>query len=114
MQLAHWVAIATLAALPLAATAQEKSKNPDPADPAAAVRSVPYESAFTGYQAVSEANESPEKLWRTVNDEMGRLGGHVGHTRQTPTAPDSMSKDMPKSEPMPAGHGMHQKKKEGQ
>lgn len=105
MQLAHWVAIATLAALPFAATAQEKSKTPDPADPAAAVHGVSYESAFHGYQASSEANASPEKFWRAVNDEMGRLGGHAGHTRQASAAHDAMSKGMPK--PAPAGHGTH-------
>lgn len=103
MQLAHWVAIATLAALPFAAAhAQERAKTPDPTDPGAAVRSAAYESAFNGYQAANETSEPPEKLWRTVNDEMGRLGGHVGHTK-APAAHESM----------PAGHGMHQKK-EGQ
>lgn len=48
----------------------------DPADPKAAVPSVPYRSAFEAYAAQREAELAD---WRAVNAEMERLGGHRGH-----------------------------------
>src|SRR5687768_280130 len=57
------------------ATAQTAAR-PDPADPKAPAPSVVYESAFKSYRPYVD----PEiARWRQVNDEVGRLKGHVGH-----------------------------------
>ena len=60
---------------PVVIAAQTPASAPDPADPAAAVPGIQYESAFAGYQPFRE-----EKLqdWRALNDEVGRAGGHIG------------------------------------
>lgn len=125
MSIPPWMAIVALTILPLAATAQDKPKPADPANPAEAVAPLLYESAFAGYQALSQPEQSPDKNWRAINDEMGRLGGHVGHTKEAAAArgklfspkattpPKTSSDDMPKSEPMPPGHSMKHKS-EGQ
>lgn len=104
----------TMTILPSVVVAQEKSKQADPANPAEAVLTPAYESAFSGYQASRDAKESPTKVWRAINDEMGRVGGHTGQIKEASTtaAPASqkpMTQEMPQSEPMPAGHGMQHK-----
>lgn len=58
-----------------AASAQDM-RRADPADAGAAVPAFLYESAFAGYRAAVEGRAIP---WREANDEVGRLGGHVGH-----------------------------------
>lgn len=60
---------------PSVIAAQTPAAAPDPANPAAAVPGIQYESAFAGYQPFRE-----EKLqdWRALNDEVGRAGGHIG------------------------------------
>ncbi len=125
MSIAPWMAIAALAILPLAVSAQDKPKPADPTNPAAAVAPLLYESAFAGYQTSSEPEQSPDKNWRAINDEMSRLGGHAGHTKEAaaargklfspnaPTPPKAPGDEMPKSEPMPPGHSMKHKS-EGQ
>lgn len=60
---------------PLPALAQTAAGVPEPTDPAAVVPPVKYESAFTGYRPFREKKLAP---WRDVNDEVGRVGGHVG------------------------------------
>lgn len=80
MPLAHRITLALLAALPMAAVAEDDIRPPHPADPAAHAPAPVYRSAFNGYRRLSEFQESPDKIWRTVNDEVGRLGGHAGHT----------------------------------
>jgi len=37
--------------------------------------SVKYESVFTGYRPFIDEKLAP---WRDVNDEVGRVGGHIG------------------------------------
>ena len=59
-----YIAFAVLAALA-----------PHPADPAAPVPAMRYESAFSGY---SSFREEPLAPWRNVNDEVARVGGHIG------------------------------------
>jgi len=56
------------------AAAQQPSRA-HPADPRAVAPSPEYASAFDGYQPFRD-----EKLasWREVNDEAGRVGGHLG------------------------------------
>ena len=56
--------------------AAQGTARPDPADPKAAVPARPYEPAFKDYRPYVD----PEVTrWRQSNEEVGRLGGHVGH-----------------------------------
>ena len=48
---------------------------PAPADPAAAVPAIRYESAFEGYRPY---REQPLADWRGVNEEVAGAGGHIG------------------------------------
>jgi hypothetical protein len=72
------IALALAATVAGAAAAQSAAK-PDPADPKARVPSLEYRSAFTGYRSYAEPELAP---WRAANDEVGRVGGHVGMHRQ--------------------------------
>lgn len=80
------------------ATAQTATR-PDPADPKAAVPARAYESTFKDYRPYAD----PDLVrWRQANDDMGRLGGHVGHVPREggPARPGAKP-------PAPAGHGGH-------
>jgi len=60
---------------PLAAFAQTAAR-PDPADPRLRTPPPPAaDSAFAGYRSYRDEPMAP---WREVNDEVGRVGGHVG------------------------------------
>jgi len=60
---------------PFAATAQQRTTGLSPTDSGTAVPAVKYESAFTSYLPFREEKLAP---WREVNDEVGRVGGHLG------------------------------------
>ena len=86
-----------LACAPLIALAQAARA---PVDPKAPAPAVVYESAFKDYRPYVD----PEiARWREVNDEVGRLKGHVGHVPQQPASP---VKPAAKSA-APSGHGAH-------
>lgn len=87
MSRSHWM-IASLAASSMLAAAQDKPR--DPANPAEVVSAPIYQSAFSGYQAATDNKKSPVELWRAVNDEMARLGGHMGQLKASPDARESM------------------------
>ena len=70
-----FIAFAVLAALAPHAAAQQPAARPHPADPAAPVPTVKYDSAFSGYRGFREEPLAP---WRAVNDEVARVGGHIG------------------------------------
>jgi hypothetical protein len=70
-----YIALAALVALAPQALAQQRSIPPNPADPAAKVPPVNYESAFAGYSPFREEKLAP---WREVNDEVGKARGHAG------------------------------------
>jgi len=72
------VAVIALAAHGPLAAAQPSASHTNPADPAAPVPSLHYESAFKGYRA---SRETPLAPWRDVNDEVARVGGHLGIVR---------------------------------
>jgi len=78
--------------------AAQSAAPPDPADPKASVRERAYESAFKAYRPYTE----PEVArWRQSNEEMGRLGGHMGHLRR-----ETGVADRPAAKPTsPATHG---------
>ncbi len=108
---AQWAALAVVAMMPLLAAAQPPRS--DPANPGEIVAAPRYESAFKDYQPLAEANESPDQLWQSMNQEMARLGGHVGQIRETGAndtgAPTTSSSPKSNSQPaaQPSGHGMH-------
>jgi hypothetical protein len=65
-----------LAALFAGALAAQQPARPDPADPKAAVPAQRYESVFKTYRPYID----PELArWREANEEVRRVGGHVGH-----------------------------------
>lgn len=89
MSTKQWLAVLAWAFVPFAATAQEKQTQYNPADATAPVSAAAYESAFKDYRAPNNEGETPDKVWRSANDEVGRLGGHVGHVKDGADAPDA-------------------------
>ena len=63
-----------LALAPLSSFGQT-STVADPADASARSSAVKYESAFAEYRSYKEQELAP---WRDINDEVARIGGHVG------------------------------------
>lgn len=78
----YFAALAIAACAPLAA-AQQPASPSGPADPAAPAPAFQYESAFSGYRGFREEPLAP---WRDANDEVSRVGGHIGIMRGTPGA----------------------------
>lgn len=80
---------------------------PDPVQSGARVPEIKHESAFEKY---APYREQPLAAWREVNDEVARVGGHIGmfggaghadHGQPGP-APASASKEAPGQSPAPA------------
>ena len=71
-------AVMALAAHGPLAAAQPAASNTNPADPAVPVPALQYESAFTDYRG---GRETPLAPWRDVNEEVARVGGHLGILR---------------------------------
>lgn len=94
------IAIFALAALVAGSAAAQTLARPDPADPKAAAPTRPYESTFKDYRPFVDPDLA---RWRDVNDEVGRLNGHVGHVPQQPAV---VGKPAPKP-PAQSGHGAH-------
>ena len=88
-----------LACAPLMTLAQTVRPQ-DAAEAKAPAPRVPYQSAFEGYRPYVDPEIAP---WRQVNDEVGRLKGHVGHVPQQPASP---AKPAAKP-PAPSGHRAH-------
>ena len=88
----------TLSACIAGGVAAQNSARSDPADPKAPAPSRAYESVFKGYRPYVE----PELArWRDVNDEMGRLNGHIGHV------PGSVPQRGAAPAAKPPAHGGH-------
>ena len=90
-----WLALAAWALLPLAATAQEKHSPIAPRTAASLGGSVEYQSAFADYRAFTEEGATPDKQWRSANQEMGKLGGHAGHIKDAPAVTPIASSEEP-------------------
>lgn len=69
------IAAVVLAAHAPLATAQMAAAATDPVNPHAPVPSFSYDSALTGYRNFQDVPLAP---WRDVNDEVARVGGHLG------------------------------------
>lgn len=89
------VAVAVSFIVSVSAFATDKAENLAPTDASASVPPTQYRSAFSGYQSQQELAIRP---WRDVNDEMGRLGGHVGHLKGS--APSDSASPFESSVPM--------------
>lgn len=72
-----FIALVVLAALAPRAAAQQRAE-PQAANPAAPAPAAKYESGFSGYRG---HREEPLAVWREVNDEVARAGGHIGILR---------------------------------
>jgi len=88
-----------------AASAQVTTPN---ADVGAIKPHIEYRSEFTGYQPYRDGAVSD---WRTTNDTVGALNGHVGHVAPSAVLPDAVSggsKSGPAESPRgPALRGQH-------
>lgn len=72
----HWILLAALAA---SAAVAQAERRPDPADPNAKAAAPVHRSAFDGYRRIEEPKRVP---WREANDEVERVGGHIGILRE--------------------------------
>jgi hypothetical protein len=77
-----------------AALAQSEGQN-DPRVPEAKVPPVPYRSVFEDYRPYREQELAS---WRQVNEEVGRIGGHIGVLKDAEKAARPQKEDK---------HGMH-------
>lgn len=100
MPFAHWITVAALAMLPLAAVAQTANRQPEPTDPDTSVPAFIYQSAFREYRPMTDAKIPPDKTWRGANDDMQGLGGHAGHIKESGAVNPSPFASVP------AHHGM--------
>ena len=82
----HPFAAMALVTLSLIASAQEIQKKAHPADADAASTRFTYQSAFKSYRPASDPPETPDRIWRAANEDMGKLGGHMGHIKDEPPA----------------------------
>jgi hypothetical protein len=65
-----------LAMLVAGAAGAQGERRPEPGDPAARVPATEYRSSFDTYRRYAESEPAS---WREANEEVRRLGGHVGH-----------------------------------
>jgi hypothetical protein len=96
----HEKTLLALAACFAGSVAAQTAARPDAADPKAAAPARPYESAFKDYKPYVDPDIA---RWREVNQEVGRLNGHVGHVPQQPGAAARPGA----KPPAPTGHGAH-------
>lgn len=66
------------------AVAAETAADPAPTDTSLPEPATTYRSAFSDYQPQQELTL---QSWRAVNDEVGKIGGHVGHIKHDAPAP---------------------------
>lgn len=79
-----------------ATSAVAQTAQRDPADPKQGALAVPsHAPVFRDYRPYADPEVG---RWRQVNDEVGRLGGHLGHL---PRKPDAAHK------PAAPAHGSH-------
>jgi hypothetical protein len=90
--------LGALAMVVAGAAAAQNAPQPGPADPKARTQPAEYRSAFTDYRRYSEPEIAD---WRAVNDEVARVGGHLGIVRG--------QREDDKGRPKPPAHGMHNK-----
>ena len=78
MKHAYWC-LPALAALAACAAGTQGEQRPDPADAQARAPAVTYRSTLEDYRRL----ESEARMdWRGANEEVGRVGGHIGVLRE--------------------------------
>ena len=92
-----FIAVIALAVNGPLTAAQPAASHTNPADPAAPVPALQYESVFKGYRGFRETPLAP---WREVNDEVARVGGHLGIVRGQGSRNDHVT---PKANMEPGG-----------
>jgi hypothetical protein len=107
MSLQQWLALAAMASLPFAAAAEQKQSESNPADPSAPASAFRYESAFKSYRTPSDEGQAPDKIWRSTNDEMEKLGGHAGHIKADGDAAPSTKAEITQPIASPSDHSKH-------
>ena len=97
-----------LLALAAGTASAQSGSTTDPLDPNARVPAVDYRSPLSTYRPVRDPSVAN---WKETNEQVGRLGGHVGHTGAgqgsgKPAA--TPGKDAPRGQqPAATGHGSH-------
>jgi hypothetical protein len=81
MSFSHWITVAVVALMPLAATAQQSqpSQQSNPAEADVPVPAAGYVSAFEGYGSTPEEQVSPDRIWRAANEAVKSGDAHAGH-----------------------------------
>ncbi|TAK88073.1 MAG: hypothetical protein EPO20_01160 [Betaproteobacteria bacterium] len=87
-----------LAMIVAGAAAAQNAPQANPRDPKAPVPPLEYRSAFADYRPYKEPEVAP---WRDANEEVGRVGGHLGIVRG--------QQEAAKAGPKPPMHGMQHK-----
>lgn len=77
MSFPYWLTVAGLSLLPLVAPAQQLDQQLDPANANALAPGLGYNSAFTNYRPASDSSASPDKGWRTANDDVQKSAMHA-------------------------------------
>ncbi len=109
MKINYLVVLPALYAL-ASGIAAAQSERPDPRNAQAVVPGIEYRSAFSDYKRYRDPAIGD---WRAANDEVGRLGGHMGHTsagrNESSTKPEGQTPKASSSpvDPTGSGHGAH-------
>lgn len=106
MKLPYCVPLIVLASFTAVSHAQSSPPEMNPAAPPLSGAQPAYQSAFDQYRFAPEQKQSPDKVWRAVNDELGGLKGHVDHIKDVP----SKTPAKPSASMSHGGHGMHHSK----
>lgn len=107
MSFSRWLTAIAVVSLPLGALAQQKQLPLHPGDANAPASAFTYESAFKNYQSATEPETTPDKAWRGANDEMGKLGGHVGHMKGNSPSTARKQSAAPAQKSAPVDHSKH-------
>lgn len=99
------VSCVALALWPFALLAE--ASPPDPTDAATSVPTSRYDSVFSSYLAYHEQQPGS---WREHNDEMGRVGGHAGHLKDSAPAIEPPLSNVPSTPKGMTDHSGHHKK----
>lgn len=110
MKINNLVVLPALYALATGIAAAQSEQRPDPREAQALVPGIEYRSVFSDYQRYRDPAIAN---WRSSNDEVGRLGGHMGHTSGGRSGSGTKSEvNAPRAAPSPAepavgGQGAH-------
>jgi hypothetical protein len=95
MSCSHWISVAVVAFVPLAATAQQ-SQQANPADANAKVPSPGYVSTFENYRTLPDEKATPDQIWRAANKELTSQDMHGGHMAMPGMEPAASQNSMSK------------------